>query len=113
MVARTPGFRPRARARARPLPCLPGLLPRRGAPPASGSAAELVAGTGRTVYVERVSGYDLWRADDVAVAARPVTWRGRLAKIAVVAVSYRERSVLSPQLGQASFERVPEAHQVI
>ena len=63
--------------------------------------------------MERVSGYDLWRADDVAVAARPVTWRGRLAKIAVVAVPYRERSVLSPQLGQAPFERVLEAHQVI
>ena len=28
-------------------------------------------------------------------------------------VPYRERSVLSPQLGQAPFERVLEAHQVI
>ena len=63
--------------------------------------------------MERVSGYDLWRADDVAVAARPVTWRGRLAKIAVAARPCRERSVLSPQLGQAPFERVPEAHQVV
>ena len=46
--------------------------------------------------MERVSGYDLWRADDVAVAARPFTWRGRLAKIAVVAVPYRERSASRP-----------------
>ena len=69
--------------------------------------------TGRPVYVERVSGYDLWRVDDVTVAARPVFWHGRLAKVALVAVPYRDRSVLLPQLANASFERISHAHQVI
>ena len=111
VVARTPGFR--LRTRRRPLSNLRGLLPRRGAPPAQGSVAERVILTGRPVYVERVSGYDLWHNDDVTVAARLANWHGRLAKIALVAVPYRDRSVLRPQLAHAYFERVPHAHQVI
>ena len=111
VVARTPGFR--LRTLRRPLSNLRGLLPRRGCPPAPGSVAERVILTGRPVYVERVSGYDLWRNDDVTVAARPVNWHGRLAKIAVVAAPYRDRSVLRPQLAHAYFERIPRAHQVI
>ena len=69
VVARTPGFR--IRTRKRPLSNLRGLLPRRGAPPAQGSVAERVVLTGRPIYVDRVSGYDLWHNDDVTVAARP------------------------------------------
>ncbi len=111
VVVRTPGFR--LRTQKRPLSYLRGLLPRRGAPPTPGSVAEQVIRTGGPVYVERVSGYDLWQNDDVTVAARPVTWHGRLAKIAVVAVPHRDRSVLAPQLGHAPFERIPHAHQLL
>ena len=111
VVARTPSFR--VRTNRRPLSTLRGLLPRRGAPPAQCSMAERVVLTGRPVYVERVSGYDLWRVDDVTVAARPVFWHGRLAKVALVAVPYRDRSVLLPQLANASFEHISHAHQVI
>lgn len=111
VVARTPGFR--LRIQRRPLSALRGLLPRRGDPPARGSVAERVIRTGQPVYAERVSGYDLWRNDDVTVAARPVRWHGRLAKVALVAVPYRDRSVLAPQFAHAAFERIPQAHQVI
>ena len=111
VVARTPGFR--LRTRRRPLSHLRGLLPRRGAPPAQCSVAERIILTGSPVYVERVSGYDLWHNDDVTVAARPASWHGRLAKLAVVAVPHRGRSVLRPQLAHARFERIPQAHQVI
>ena len=111
VVARTPGFRLRTQRRS--LSYLRGLLPRRGEPPAHGSVAERVILTGRPVHVERVSGYDLWRADDVTVAARPVNWHGRLAKVTLVAVPHRDRSVLIPQLGNASFDHVLHAHQVI
>lgn len=111
VVARTPGLRLRTRKRS--LCYLRGLLPRSGASPAQGSVTERVALTGRPVYVEKVSGYDLWQNDDVTVAARPTNWHGMLAKIAVVAVQYRDRSVLRPRLAHAYFERVPHAHQVI
>lgn len=111
VVVRTPGFR--LRMQKRPLYYLRGMLPRRGAPPTPGSVTERVILTGRPVYVERVSGYDLWRNDDLTLAARPVVWYGRVAKIALVAVPHRDRSVLAPQLGHAAFERIPHAHQVL
>ncbi len=111
VVARTPGFR--LRTVKRPLSSLRGLLPRKGYPPIQCSVAERVILTGKPVYVERVTGYDLWKADDITVAARLVSWHGRLAKIAVVAVPFRDRKVLAPQLTHASFEHIPHAHQVI
>ena len=111
VVSRAPGFR--LRTQRRPLSSLRGLLPRCGEPPAQGSVAERVMRTGRPVYVERVSGYDLWSNDDLTVAARPVRWHGRVAKVALVAVPYRDRSVLSPQFARAAFERIPQAHQVL
>ena len=111
VVARTPGFR--LRTAKRPLSNLRGLLPRKSNPPAQCSVAERVVLTSRPVYVERVTGYDLWKADDITVAARLANWHGRLAKIAVVAVPFRDRKVLAPQLAQTPFEHIPVAHQVI
>ena len=93
VVARTPGFgAPDSRL-------LPGVwgMPGRGSPPSPGSAAARVARVGRAAYAE---------ADDIAVAARPVFWMGRLAKVAVVAVPYRDRAVLRPQLASSSFDRL-------
>ncbi len=92
---------------------LRGYLPRRGAPLAQCSVAERVILTDRPAFVERVSRYDLWHADDVIVAARPVFWYGKLARGSLVAVPHWDRSVLKPQLAQTSFERIPHAHQVL
>ena len=111
VVTRTPGFR--LRTQRRPLSVLRSLLPRRGEPPTLGSVAERVALTGTPAAVERVSGYDLWRADDLAVLARPVIWGGEVAKVSVIAVPYRDRSVLLPQFANAAFERISHAHQVL
>ena len=111
VVARTPGFK--LRTVKKPMRYLRGYLPRRGAPPSQCSVAERVVLTGRPAFVERVSGYDLWHHDDVTVAARPVFWYGKLARVSLVAVPYWDRSVLKPQLAQASFERIPHAHQVL
>lgn len=111
VVTRTPGFR--LRMQRRPLSALRGLLPRRGEPPATGSVAERVALTGRPAAVDRVSGYDLWQTDDLTVLARPVTWGGQVAKVSVIAVPYRDRSVLLPQFANAAFERISHAHQVL
>ena len=111
VVARTPGFR--LRTDRKPLSRLRGLLPRRGSPPAPGSVAEMVVRSRRPVHMERVSGYDLWRCDDVTVAARPVLWAGLVSKVVLVAVPYRDRSILRPQLEQDVFHHIEEAHQVI
>ncbi len=111
VVARTPGFR--LRTSRRPLSCLRGLLPRRGSSPTPGSIGDTVFRTGSSVHVERVSGYDLWKSDDITVVARAVLWGERVAKVAVVAVPYNDRSVLRPQLESDIFQRISEAHQVI
>ena len=105
VAKRTPGFGAR---NCRVLCGLRGGAHRKGMPPSPGSLAERVALTGRAASAEADAA-----SGNVAVAARPVLWRGRLAKVAVVAVPYRDRAVLSPQLGQASFERIPQACQVI
>ena len=94
VAARTPGF---GTTGSRFLSSLRGGMPRHGTPPSPGSAAERVALTGRAAYAEESA---------IAIAARPVFWHGRLAKVAVVAVPHRDRSMLRPQLASASFERL-------
>ena len=81
VVAPTPGFSRRTPRSER--------LPRRGRPPARGSVVMRVALQGQSVYVEQVNGSALGYADDLTIAARPVTWQGRLAKVTLVAVPYR------------------------
>ncbi|MYC06784.1 MAG: ImmA/IrrE family metallo-endopeptidase [Chloroflexi bacterium] len=65
-----------------------GGVPLRGRRPTSGSLADRVAGSGRAEYDEDGA---------LAAIARPVIWKGRLAKVAVVAVPYRHRAALDPQ----------------
>ena len=68
-----------------------GGMPRRDKAPPSGSLAEQAAHSGSAEYGE---------ADNVAVIAKPVLWKGRLAKVIVVAVPWECRSALEPQLGR-------------
>ena len=85
IVRRTRGFGPPDSA----LLCgSRGGVPLRGRRPSPGSLADRVVGSGRAEYDED-GGF--------AAIARPVIWRGRLAKVAVVAVPYRHRVALDPQ----------------
>ena len=65
-----------------------GIL-RRGKPIPDGSLAEQVARYGTDQY-SRLDGY--------AAVARPVIWRGKLAKVVVVAVPDTDAAVLDPQV---------------
>ena len=78
VVRRTPGF---GAPDSRPLSGLRGGFPRKGKSPSPGSLAELAAYSERTEYAER---------DGLSVIARPVLWKGKLAKVAVVAVPGRD-----------------------
>ena len=87
VVKRTAGFTPPAS------PLLSGCrggIPHRNSPLPSGSLAEQAVQGGRAEYAEE---------DGIAVAAKPVLWKGRVAKVAVIAVPAGERAVLTPQLG--------------
>ena len=52
--------------------------------------------SGRAEYAEE---------EGIAVAAKPVMWKGRVAKVAVVAVPAGDRAVLAPQLGGVNWHR--------
>ena len=87
VVKRTAGFG------ARRSPLLNGRrggMPHKGKALPAGSLAEGAAKSGRAEYAEE---------DGVAAIATPVHWKGRLAKVIVVAVAWENRSVLKPQLG--------------
>ena len=62
-----------------------GGIPRYGLALPSDSLAELAAHSGRSEYAEE---------DGIAVAAQPVLWKGRIAKVAVVAVPCSDRAEL-------------------
>ena len=66
-----------------------GGIPRPGKALPSDSLAELAARSGGAEYAED---------DGFAVAAKPVIWKGRIAKVSVVAVPYGDRKALAPQL---------------
>ena len=83
VAVRTPGFGVRD---SRMLCGARGLMPVRGRPLSPGSAAERVVLTGRACYAESEPGRGGARKGDMAMAARPVVWKGRVAKVAVIAV---------------------------
>ena len=70
-------------------------LPYRRSPPSS--SAERVILEGRAEYAEVEPGHDDSGKGGLAVAAKPVVWQGKLAKVAVVAVPYEDRSILQRQ----------------
>ena len=73
-----------------------GGIPNRDRRIPAGSLAELAARSGGAEYAED---------DSLAVVARPVYWKGRLAKVIVVAVPSGERAALLPQPEKASRRR--------
>ena len=90
VVKRTAGFG------ARRSPLLNGWrggMPHKSKALPAGSLAERAAQSGSAEYAEE---------DGVAAIATPVHWKGRLAKVIVVAVPWERRSVLEPQLGRQS-----------
>ena len=99
VVKRTAGFVPPAS----PLLCgCRGGIPHKYKPLPSGSLAEQAVQSGRSEYAEE---------DGIAVASRPVLWKGRVAKVAVAAVPFLDRAMLAPQLGRDNWHyQKPQAH---
>ena len=91
VVRRTPGFETR---RSQLLQGPRGGMPRPGRLPPPGSLAERVVETGRPHFCED---------GIVSVVARPVVWKGHLAKLVVVAVPYADRSILIAQRTSPGF----------
>jgi len=88
VVKRTAGF---AARRSWLLNGRRGGMPRKDKALPCGCLAERAAHSGEMEFAE---------GDGLAAIARPVLWKGRLAKVIVVAVPWESRSVLEPQLGR-------------
>ena len=69
-----------------------GGIPQRHKRVPAGSLAERAARSGQTEYAE---------SDGLAAVAKAVYWKGRLAKLVVVAVPHELRAVLEPQIGNS------------
>ena len=102
VVVRTPGFGVRD---SRMLCGARGGMPRRGSVPYLGSMAARMALAGGVGYAEMEPPDEGGRDGDFAMVVKPVTWWRRVVKVALVAVPYRDRSVLSPQLTKISRSR--------
>ena len=89
VVRRTEGMGPPA---SRLITGKRGGIPQRYKRVPAGSLAERAARGGQPEYAE---------ADGLAAVAKPVYWKGRLAKLAVVAVPHELRAVLEPQIGNS------------
>ncbi len=98
VVKRTAGFRPR---RSRLLGGWRGGMPNPRRPVPEGSLAEAAAHSGRPEYAE---------GDGIVAMATPILWKGRLAKVIVVAAPWEHRSVLEPQLGRRDWRHYPRNH---
>ena len=111
VVARTPGFsiasEEPAEADSQP------FVPIRGLAPSPFSTAAKVIESGASVYVKLVTGHDHSGVGNITVAAQPVLWNGQVARVVVVAVPWRDRSVLEPQLRQKPFHRIEQSFKVI
>ena len=88
VVKRTRGFRAR---RSQLMGGWRGGMPHKDRAIPPGSLAELAAQSGQPEYAE---------ADGIGAVATPVIWKGRLAKVTVVAVPAEYREALEPQLGR-------------
>ncbi len=99
VVARTPGFGPR---RSKALCGTRGGTLRWGSPIPPGSLAERVALTGRATYGEAEPG-----SGEAAIVGRPVFRSGRLVKISIVAVPYRDKSIFASQFENPSLLSLP------
>lgn len=87
VVKRTEGFGAR---RSRLICGRRGGMPRTDKALPASSLAERAAHSGEMEYAE---------GDGLAAIAKPVLWKGRLAKVIVVAVPWEHRQALEPQLG--------------
>ncbi len=89
------------------------LIPKRGDGVAPNSLALCVIDSGRCHCLKRATGFDLWGFNDLTFVAQPVCWFGKLAKVILVGVRFRDNQVLDAQLDGLHAVMVDESYQVI
>ncbi|MDP3064379.1 MAG: hypothetical protein Q8O40_14385, partial [Chloroflexota bacterium] len=75
-----------------------------------GSAVALAIRWGEAVYVERLAGHDsVEGAMDLVALARPLMRLGRVARVILLALPWKDRALLEPQVQRVSPRRAEQA----
>jgi hypothetical protein len=73
-----------------------------------------VINTGRCFCLKRATGFDLWGLNDLSFVAQPVSWFGKLAKVVIVGVRYKDSQLLEVQRnGPRKPTVIEKSYQVI
>jgi len=105
---RSPKYIPRVRYRVPNF-----LFPKRGQLVPLKSNLEIASVQRRPVYVQQLKGLDFWEKYCLSVIIRPVLWGGKVAKLIVVAVPYRDSDKFQKQVLSIRPLVVQESFQVI
>ncbi len=89
------------------------LIPKSGDAVLPNSIVCEVINTVQCHCVQRVTGFDLWGLNDLTFIAKPVLWFGKLAKVVLVGVRYKDKGMLNTQLKHIVPVIVDESYQVI
>jgi hypothetical protein len=90
------------------------LIPKKGDSVSPNSLAMEVINTGRCFCLKRATGFDLWGLNDLSFVAQPVSWFGKLAKVVIVGVRYKDSQLLEVQRnGPRKPTVIEKSYQVI
>ena len=90
------------------------LIPKKGDSVKPNSLAMEVVTTGGCCCLQKASGFDLWGLNDLVFIAQPVNWFGRLAKVVLVGVRYKDSQLLKAQKDSLKkITMIEESYQVI
>ena len=89
------------------------LIPKAGDRVLPNSIVCRVINTNQCHCVQRVTGFDLWGSNDLTFIAQPILWFGKLAKVVLVGVRYKDRGMLDTQLKNIVPVTVKESYQII
>lgn len=87
------------------------FFPQTGDEVQAGSIVEQAIVTGRPVYVEKVSGLDLWGGRDMTFIAQPVMWYGVIAKVVLVGLRIEDSHLIQAQLQRCQPWVIPQRFQ--
>ncbi|MCL0091358.1 hypothetical protein M1N57_00590 [Dehalococcoidales bacterium] len=89
------------------------LIPKYGDEVTPNSLAFEVINTGRCHCLKKATGFDLWGFNDLTFVAQPVRWFGKLAKVILVGVRFKDRQLLDAQLNGLCPVMIDESYQLI
>ncbi|MBD3342426.1 MAG: ImmA/IrrE family metallo-endopeptidase [Candidatus Lokiarchaeota archaeon] len=89
------------------------MLPRKDRYFEDGSLADECFTQGRSIYRDRVKGFDLFGDDEFSFIARPVIWKSGISKVILIGVPYKDRNLLDKQIQDINPVRSSESFQII